>query len=193
MVEFKVVCADPESGNSYQITVSGHHANSLVGKKVGDEIEGMFVELPGYKLQVTGGTDKDGFPMRPELATIGRKRIMVSHSKGFRPDHSGQRKKKTFRGNTISPEITQINMRVVERGNKPIEQLLEAAAGGGEEADEPEAGAQEPQEDAEAQAEEPEQAEAGSEDAGGEDAGADADEGADEADADDGDEDEEAA
>lgn len=152
MVEFKVVCADPESGRSYQITVSGHHANSLVGKSVGDEIEGMFVELPGYKLQVTGGSDQDGVPMRPELQSIGRKRVLVSKSTGFRPDHPGQRRKKTFRGNTISPEVTQINMKIVERGNKPVEQLLSAAGdgdGGAGEAAEA-AGGAEPEEAGEA-------------------------------------------
>lgn len=137
MVEFKVVCSDPETGRSYQIDVSGHHANSLVGKQIGDEIEGMFVDLPGYKLEITGGSDEDGFPMRPEIPSIGRKQVMVSQSKGFHPTMPGQRKKRTFRGNTISPEITQINMRVVERGNKDVEDLL-ASDGDAEDA-EPEA------------------------------------------------------
>lgn len=127
MVEFQVVCADPETGDSYQIDVSGHHANSLVGKKIGDEVDGMFVDLPGYKLQVTGGTDEDGFPMRPELDSIGRKKVMVSESKGFHPTRPGQRKKKAFRGNTISPEVTQINMRIVEWGDKDPADLVDAS------------------------------------------------------------------
>lgn len=155
MVEFQVVCADPETGESYQVDVSGHHANSLVGKKIGDEVDGMFVDLPGYKLQVTGGTDEDGFPMRPELDSIGRKKVMVSESKGFHPTRPGQRKKKAFRGNTISPEVTQVNMRIVEWGDKDPADLLEVS----DEAEPPEDDAEEeaPQDD---EAEEAEEAEA---------------------------------
>lgn len=124
MVEFKVVCSDPESKKSYPVTVSGHHANSLVGKKIGDDIDGMFVNLPGYKLKITGGSDKDGFPMRPEVPAIGRKKILVSEGIGFHPKWPGQRRRRTFRGNTISPEIVQINLKVVQKGGKPIDQLL---------------------------------------------------------------------
>ena len=55
MVEFKVVISD--RAQSWQIKVDGHHANSLVGKKIGDEVDGIFVSLPGYKLQITGGRE----------------------------------------------------------------------------------------------------------------------------------------
>ena len=58
MVEFKVVVNDTKNGESHNIVVSGHHANSLIGKKISDEVDGIFVSLPGYKLQITGGTDK---------------------------------------------------------------------------------------------------------------------------------------
>ena len=67
MVEFKVVISDPKSGHSYTREVSGPHANALVGKRLKEEVDGIFVDLPGYKLQITGGSDKDGFPMRSDL------------------------------------------------------------------------------------------------------------------------------
>ncbi len=124
MVEFKVVVGDPASGKSFPVTVEGQHANVLVRKKLGEEVDGMFLGLPGYKVQLTGGSDKDGFAMRPEIPQAGRKRILVSESIGFRPKDRGVRKKRTFRGNEISPEITQINCRIIERGPKPVEKLL---------------------------------------------------------------------
>ena len=67
MVEFKVVVNDTKKGKSHNVQVSGHHANSLIGKKIGDEVDGIFISLPGYKLLITGGTDKDGFPMRKDF------------------------------------------------------------------------------------------------------------------------------
>ncbi|MDX1611398.1 MAG: 30S ribosomal protein S6e [Candidatus Thermoplasmatota archaeon] len=124
MVEFKVNVGDPASGRTFPVEVSGQHANVLVRKRIGEEVDGMFLGLPGYKVQITGGTDKDGFPMRPELPLAGRKKILVSKSIGFRPKDRGVRKKLAFRGNEVSPEITQINCRITDRGPKPVEQLL---------------------------------------------------------------------
>lgn len=127
MVEFKVVVSDPKDGKSYQLTVSGQHANVLVRKKIGDEIDGMFLGLPGYKVKITGGSDKDGFPMRPEIPTAARKRLLVADSVGYRPaDYPGKREKVSLRGGEISPEIAQINTKVIQHGPKPIAELAPA-------------------------------------------------------------------
>ena len=124
MVEFKVVVNDIESGKSYNIAVSGHHANSLIGKKINDEVDGIFVSLPGYKLKITGGTDKDGFPMRYDIPGSTRRRLLLSKGLGFKPIERGKRKKKSVRGNTINQEIVQVNMKVTKPGSKPIEEII---------------------------------------------------------------------
>lgn len=137
LVEFKAVIADPQTGQCYQNTVSGHHANSLVGKKIGDEFDGIFVNLPGYKLVVTGGTDRAGFSMRRDIEGGQLKRILIAESTGFKSrsrhknkhkkliHEKGLRRRLMVRGNTITPEITQINMRISSHGSKAIEDLLE--------------------------------------------------------------------
>lgn len=139
MVEFIAVVNDPKAGKSFQTTISGHHANSLVGKKIGDEMDGIFVALPGYKLRITGGTDRSGFPMRPDLAGTRYRRILVTEGVGFasrsrhkkkkdKPTHeSGLRRKKPLRGNTISPEVSQINLRITQYGAKPIGDFIKPA------------------------------------------------------------------
>ena len=124
MVEFKVVVNDIKSGKSYQVQVTGHHANSLIGKKIGDEVDGIFISLPGYKLQVTGGTDKNGFPMRRDFPGMARRRLLLSDSTGCHPTEEGMRKKKSVRGNTINQDVVQINMSVTKHSSKPIDQLL---------------------------------------------------------------------
>jgi small subunit ribosomal protein S6e len=124
MVEFKVVVNDTKSGKSYQVPVSGHHANSLIGKKIGDEVDGIFISLPGYKLQITGGTDKDGFAMRKDLPGTIRRKILLSDCKGFHEIEHGMRKKKSIRANTISQDVVQINMKVIKHSSKPINSLL---------------------------------------------------------------------
>lgn len=124
MVEFKVVVNDTKNGKSHQIQVSGHHANSLIGKKIGDEVDGIFISLPGYKLQITGGTDKDGFAMKSDLPGMVRRKLLLSNGKSFHAIEDGMRKKKSIRGNTIGQEIVQINMKVTKHSSKPINQLL---------------------------------------------------------------------
>jgi len=124
MVEFKVVVNDIKNGKSHQVQVSGHHANSLIGKKIGDEVDGIFISLPGYKLQVTGGTDKNGFAMRKDFPGIGRRRLLLSKSLGFKSKENGLRKKKSVRGNTINQDVVQINVKVTKYSSKPIEKLI---------------------------------------------------------------------
>ena len=124
MVEFKVVVNDTKSGKSHQVEVSGHHANSLIGKKIGDEVDGIFISLPGYKLEITGGTDKNGFPMRKDLPGAQRRRLLLSDSLGFHAKENGLRTKKSIHGNTVNQHIVQINMRVTKFSSKPIDKLI---------------------------------------------------------------------
>ena len=124
MVEFKAVINDANSGKSHNVTVEGHHANSLLGKNVGEVVDGIFVGLPGYKLQITGGSDKDGFPMRKDLPANKRKKILLSSGVGFKPLYPGERRRKAVRGRTVSPDITQLNLKVTQYGSKSIEDIL---------------------------------------------------------------------
>ncbi len=59
MVEYKVVVNDVKTGKSYNVTVTGNHAASLTRMSLGDVIDGVFLGLPGYKLKITGGSDKN--------------------------------------------------------------------------------------------------------------------------------------
>ncbi len=124
-MEFKVVISDPATGKAYQKVVSGANANKLIGKQIGDVINGTLVDLPpDYELKITGGSDKDGFPMRPDLPGTGRKRILLSGGVGYRPKEKGVRKKKMVRGKVISKDIVQINVKVVKHGKIPLEKFF---------------------------------------------------------------------
>ena len=128
--EYKVVVNDVKTGRSYTIAVTGHHANSLTGVSIGETVDGVFLGLPDYKLQVTGGSDKNGTPMRKDLPGNKRERLLLSDSLGFHEKYHGERKRVAIRGRTISPAIVQINMKVVEYGSKTIEEILNPAPEG---------------------------------------------------------------
>ena len=114
MVEFKVVVSDPRTGKSKQITISGDKASRLIGMKIGDVIDGEIVGIPGKKLKITGGSDRSGFPMRPDLPGGGKRRVLLSEPPGFHPHEKGERRRKTVRGNVITDDIVQINVVILE-------------------------------------------------------------------------------
>lgn len=124
MVEYKAVINDVKTGKSYNVVVSGHHANSLNGKSVGEVVDGIFVGLPGYKLKITGGSDGNGTPMRKDLPGNRRRKLLLSESLGFHEKCPGQRKRTAVHGAVISDKIVQINMAVAEYGPKSIEESL---------------------------------------------------------------------
>jgi small subunit ribosomal protein S6e len=120
MASFKLVINSTD-GKSYGFEVSGHHAQTFVGKKVGDQVDGINANLPGYKLQITGGSDKAGFPMRRDVEGSQRRRLLLTEGVGFHPtDYPGKRKRVSVRGNRISNDIIQVNLKVVKAGTKPV-------------------------------------------------------------------------
>jgi small subunit ribosomal protein S6e len=124
MAVFKFVINDTKNKRSCQIEVDQSKAAGLVGKRIGEEFNGDILDLTGYVLEITGGTDKDGFPMYPGLKGMGRKKMLLSGKPGFKPSQKGQRKRKTVRGDTISESIVQINAKIIKVGEKPLDQII---------------------------------------------------------------------
>jgi small subunit ribosomal protein S6e len=118
LAKFKVVISDPEKGDSKFIEIEEVRAVPLIGRKLGDLIDGSIVGLPGNNLQITGGSDRDGFPMRPNIHGGIRIGVILSGGVGFRSSQKGKRKRKTVRGNVITEEIVQLNMKIVEQKSK---------------------------------------------------------------------------
>lgn len=125
---FKLVISDPEEGKAIQYELDDAKTNALVGKRVGEIVEGDVLGLPGYKLRITGGSDKSGFPIRPDVHGSGKKRVLIRGAPGFRPKRKGIAKRKTVRGSELSIDISQVNMRVEEKGSTSLEELVMQSA-----------------------------------------------------------------
>lgn len=105
----------------------------LFGKKIGDAFSGDFLGLDGYELRITGGSDKDGFPMRSDVEGAVKKRTLLEKGIGFKGmkrikkvhfKREGIKKRKTVRGNTVSVETMQINCAVVKNGAKSFDEIF---------------------------------------------------------------------
>jgi len=120
----RLILSNPEDGTAKTIQLDSRVFSLFLGKKIGDELDGSVLGYKGYKIRITGGTDRDGFPMRPDVSGSRKVRILLSGGVGFRPYEKppskkkkrrqrrrkkGLRRRKTVRGNVISDAIAQIN------------------------------------------------------------------------------------
>jgi len=119
----KLVVSDKEKGKTYQKELK-EESSSLFGKRLGEEFDADIVGLVGYKLKITGGSDKAGFPMRKEIEGSRKLRPYLStQGVGFNPKRKGEKRRKMVRGNRIDDQIHQVNTIILVKGEKSIEEL----------------------------------------------------------------------
>lgn len=128
MAKFKVIVSDPQAGTSKVVELEESRVAPFIGRKLGETLDGSVVDLPAHTIQILGGSDKDGVPMRGNVHGGIRRRVVLSGGAGFKAKKSGERKRKTVRGDIITDEIVQINLKIVERPAKPVEAKPEQAA-----------------------------------------------------------------
>ncbi|MBN2014998.1 MAG: 30S ribosomal protein S6e [Candidatus Altiarchaeota archaeon] len=122
-MDFKVVIGDPETGKSYQQEMKEDKTKKVKGKKIGDEIDGAVLGLTGYKLVITGGSDKGGFPIKKGVHGRGGVKVLMKGGVGYNK-RCEIRKRKRVKGEVISEDIVQVNMKITTRGKKTVEELL---------------------------------------------------------------------
>jgi small subunit ribosomal protein S6e len=113
MVTMRAVISTSD-GKTRQLEVPEERKSALYGKRIGDVLDGSVLGFNNTKLKITGGSDKDGFPMRSDFPGMRRKRVLLTSGVGIHPKRDGIRKKKNIRGNTIGEDISQINFSLVE-------------------------------------------------------------------------------
>ncbi|WP_435180812.1 30S ribosomal protein S6e [Halorussus sp. AFM4] len=124
MADFQVVVADPDSGTTYQRDVDGQDANRFLGMSIGEEVDGGAVGLDGYTVEITGGSDDAGRPMRGDVAGPNLKEVLLEGGVGYEPARDGERKRVTVRGGEVSDATAQLNVKITERGDQSVEELL---------------------------------------------------------------------
>jgi len=97
----------------------------LIEKVIGEKIHGKDIsaDLEGYELEITGTSDKAGFPGMKDQQGPMLKRVILKRGKCMRDNREGMRLRKTIRGNAISADTVQINTNVVKQGHKKFEEF----------------------------------------------------------------------
>ena len=109
MAKFKMIVSDPQTRKASVAELEGARAQILVGRNIGDLIDGSQIGFSGKKLKITGGCDKDGIPMRADVHGGGKKYVVLSGGVGFRSTSQGERRRKLIRGSMITDETYQVN------------------------------------------------------------------------------------
>ena len=121
----KFVISDTKSGKAYS---ASSNDDLFIGKKMGETVKLDEIGLTGFEAEITGGSDKDGFPMNKSVHGTGRRHIFTTKGIGFRKARKGERKRLSARGNTISSAISQINLKVIKAGTADIAKILAKSA-----------------------------------------------------------------
>lgn len=125
MAEFKVVVADPKTGRAYNVDAGSGAAGALIGKKIGDEVDAGPLGLAGYRVKITGGSDRTGIPASGSLPGAGRKRLLAAGDMvGYHPKMDGQRRRKMLRAKEITPDFVQVNAMVTAYGERALDELF---------------------------------------------------------------------
>jgi len=94
-------------------------AHEVAGDSLGEEFK-------GYIFRITGGNDKQGFPMKQGVLSNQRVRILFKKGMStFRERRKGCRKRKSVRGCIIGPDIGVMSLVIAKKGAEDIPGLTD--------------------------------------------------------------------
>merc|ERR1712227_522279 len=83
-------------------------------------------EWKGYVARISGGNDKQGFPMKQGVLTAGRVRLLLSKGHScYRERRSGERKRRSVRGCIVDANLSVLNLSIVKKGESDIPGLTD--------------------------------------------------------------------
>jgi small subunit ribosomal protein S6e len=88
--------------------------------------ESLGDEWKGYIVRISGGNDKQGFPMKQGVLTNSRVRLLLSKGHScYRPRRKGERKRKSVRGCIVDNNLSVLNLVIVKKGDNDIPGLTD--------------------------------------------------------------------
>jgi len=104
----------------YRVFYEKRMAQEVPGDSIGDEFK-------GYMFRITGGNDKQGFPMKQGVLLPHRVRLLLSKGHScYRPRRDGERRRKSVRGCIVGPDISVLALMIVKAGPEAIPGLTDS-------------------------------------------------------------------
>jgi len=125
----KINVAYPATGCQKLFEINDEHkVRPFYEKRMGAEVDAATLgeEWNGYVFRITGGNDKQGFPMKQGVLTQGRVRLLLSKGHScYRPRKTGERKRKSVRGCIVDDKLSVLSVIVVKKGEAEIPGLTD--------------------------------------------------------------------
>ncbi|KAG8928627.1 40S ribosomal protein S6 [Tulasnella sp. 417] len=108
-----------EDERRYRVFYDKRMSQEVPGDTIGDEFK-------GYILRITGGNDKQGFPMKQGVLVPHRVRLLLSKGHScYRPRRDGERRRKSVRGCIVGPDLSVLALKIVKKGDGEIPGLTD--------------------------------------------------------------------
>jgi len=128
----KLNIANQESGTQKTFELTDDKAVArLVDKRVSQEFDGAILgdKYEGYVFRITGGADKQGFPMKQGVLGNTRVKLLLTRGViGYQAwrGRSGERNRKSVRGCIVGSDISVLNVVIVVKGKEEIAGVTDA-------------------------------------------------------------------
>jgi small subunit ribosomal protein S6e len=100
----------------------------FMDRRMGQEVpaDSLGDEWKGYVFKITGGNDKQGFPMKQGVMHPTRVRLLLSDGHScYRPRRTGERKRKSVRGCIVANDLSVLALAIVKQGEATIPGLTD--------------------------------------------------------------------
>ncbi|KAH0826752.1 40S ribosomal protein S6 [Lanmaoa asiatica] len=125
----KLNIANPATGQQKTINIDEERRYRIFfDKKIAQEVEADTIgdEFKGYIVRITGGNDKQGFPMKQGVLLPHRVRLLLADGHScYRIRRNGERKRKSVRGCIVGPDIAVLSLVIVKQGESDIPGLTD--------------------------------------------------------------------
>jgi len=125
----KLNIAYPANGSQKLIEIEDdRRLRVFMDKRMGQEVPGDSVgpEFAGYIFKITGGNDKQGFPMKQGVMHPTRVKLLLSKGHScYRPRRTGERKRKSVRGCIVAGDLAVLSLVVVKQGDGDVAGLTD--------------------------------------------------------------------
>lgn len=125
----KISIASPATGTQKSFEIDDEKKLvQLHEKRIAQDFPGEFMgdQFKGYIFKITGGQDKEGFPMKQGVLTNCRVRLLLQRGDvGYQAwrGRKGERRRKSVRGCIVAGDIALLNCIIVKEGPEKIEGL----------------------------------------------------------------------
>merc|ERR1711943_101377 len=123
-VAMKLNISYPETGAQKSIEIDDDKKLlPFFDKRISAEVglDSLGDEFKGYRARITGGNDKQGFPMMQGVLCPDRVRLLLKKgSKCYRQRRTGEMKRKSVRGCIVSQELSVLNFVIVKKGEAEL-------------------------------------------------------------------------